>query len=94
MVVVVVLVVIVRVEVKIAVTVAISASCVFDWSLLLRLRAEYLTFGRFVALSLVFNFRFVGGDVWPAMIRKTMISAVHPEEDRYISIKYLQKIRY
>ena len=25
--------------------------------------------------------RFVGGDVWPAMIHKSMISAVHPEED-------------
>jgi hypothetical protein len=27
-------------------------------------------------------FRFVGWDTWPAMIRKSMISAVHPEEDR------------
>ena len=37
----------------------------------------------FVLVSIIFKFRFVGRDTWPAMIRKSMITAVHPIEDRY-----------
>ena len=31
--------------------------------------------------------RFVGFDSWPALIRKSMITAVHPVEDRYLNVR-------
>lgn len=36
--------------------------------------------------------RFVGRDMWPAMIRKSMISAVHPDEDRFLNVREMMHL--
>ena len=45
-----------------------------------------------IYITVSVSFRFMGRESWNALIRKSMITAVHPVEDRYLNVREMMHL--